>query len=118
MKTLLKTSLIALTATLAACAQTPRQAAVPSTLLVPSAMIVQHTDLSTGQLALSPYSILPASDADTLFVGRADKFAYGQTTYTQFTSYSIFTYDQQLISNISGPSYRYSLIDQVGVTSP
>jgi hypothetical protein len=120
MHSLLKIPLLALAATLAACSQSPRQAAVAPPFYVPSAMIVQGTNPATGQLALSPYSILPASDADTLFVGRADKFAYGPTVYAESTAYTIFTYDQQLIaySPWAGPSYRYRYVEQSGITSP
>jgi hypothetical protein len=115
---LLKSSLLAVVATLAACSQAPQQAASPPPFYVPSAMIVQATNPDTGLLALSPYSILPASDADTLFVGRADKFVYGETTYAESTAYSIYTYDQQRISDLWSPSYRYRYVVQSGITSP
>jgi hypothetical protein len=116
--TLLKSSLLALAATLAACSQAPQQAAAPPPFYVPSTMIVQSSTPVDGRLALSPYSILPASDADTLFVGRADKFVYGPTTFAVATAYSVVTYDQQLISRLWAPSYRYRYIEQSGITSP
>ena len=107
-------------ATLAGCATTGRQTSqstIPP-LYVPSAMTIQSTDPSTGQLALNPNQILPSSDAFAYFTPRPDKFAYGQTIYAQSTEYSIFTYDQQLISNLWGPSYRYRWVVQSGLTSP
>ncbi len=112
-------SLLLIATTLAACSSAPQSTARSTPLLyVPSAMLAQSTNPATNRLALDPYQILPASDADTLFVGRPEKFAYGQTVYAESTAYSIYTYDQQLISNLWGPSYRYRWISQNGITSP
>lgn len=112
-------SLLFIAATLAACAAAPQSSARSTpALYVPSAMLAQSANPSTGQLALDPYQILPSSDADTLFVGRPEKFAYGETVFAESTAYSIYTYDQQQISDPWTPGYRYRWISQSGITTP
>ena len=99
---------------LGACSESSRQAAVPP-LYVPSASITQ---LANAAPAVNAYGVLPESDSVALWVPRQEKGALGPYVLQQASSYSVFTYDQQLISNIWGPSYRYRWITQEGVTSP
>lgn len=116
-----KSFLLGVVATmLAACSQTAGHASSASArpeppLYVPSTMIAQADG---GPAAINPYQLLPASDAETLYVGRPEKFVYGGMVYEQGSSYTIQTFDQQLISNLYGPSYRYRWVTQQGVTSP
>ncbi|MGN6369539.1 MAG: hypothetical protein ACTHN5_14875 [Phycisphaerae bacterium] len=107
--------LLPISITLAACStSTPKTAAIPP-LYVPSATLTQ---LPNTPPAANAYAVLPESDSLTLWVPRQDKGAWGPYILQQASTYSVFTYDQQLISNLWGPSYRYRWITQQGVTIP
>ena len=115
MSRLLAPILLTLSLTLGACSTSnPEYAAAPP-LYVPTATITQRPDAPP---AANAYAVLPESDSLTLWVPRQDKVTWGPYVLQQASSYSIFTYDQQLISNIAGPSYRYRWITQQGVTVP
>jgi hypothetical protein len=100
---------------LAGCStSTPKTAALPP-LYVPSTAIVQTPG---APVATNAYAVLPESDSITLWVPRQDKGVWGPYVLQQASAYSVFTYDQQLISNLWGPSYRYRYITQAGLTVP
>ena len=110
----LTTILLALSLTLPAC-NTSNEKYAAGPLYVPSAATTQLPDAPP---AANAYAVLPESDTLTLFVPREEKGAWGPYVLQQSSSYSVFTYDQQLISNLWGPSYRYRWITQQGVTVP
>ena len=112
MPRLLTPILLTLSLTVAACSTSEYTA---GHLYVPSAAITQ---LPEAPPAANAYAVLPESDTLTLFVPREEKGAWGPYVLQQASSYSVFTYDQQLISNLWGPSYRYRWITQQGVTVP
>jgi hypothetical protein len=114
MPRLLTPILLTTTLTLAACSTSPRVAS-PGALYVPTTTIIQSPN---SPPAANAYAVLPESDSLTLYVPRADKFAWGPYVVQQASAYSVFTYDQQLISNLSGPSYRYRWVTQQGLTVP
>ena len=112
------TSLSLFLGTLGGCSQSGVREAEGSRsprLYVPTASIAQTPQ---GAPAINAYAILPASDSFNLWVPRAEKGTDGPLILQEASSYSVFTYDQQLISNLWGPSYRYRWIVQQGVTLP
>jgi hypothetical protein len=102
---------------LVACSQTPRQSNPEANFYAPSTMIIQTASADPAAPGINPYQVLASSDADYYFYPRAEKAVYGSTVLGESSAYTIYTYDQQPISSIWGPSYRYRWIVQTGVTT-
>jgi len=67
---------------------------------------------------LATNMVLPGSDADFWFI-RGQREAYGSVPVEGFAAYSIYTYDQQIISTPNGGwGYRYRTVVQQGLSAP
>ena len=81
---------------------------------VPGALMAAN---SQGQ-GINPYQVLPASDAEEDFIGRAEKFVYGGMPLSEYSAYSVYTYDAQRISSPRGVGYRYTYSVREGESFP
>jgi len=81
---------------------------------VPSAALVQKC----GRPAPNASLLLPASDGD-IEIARAEKVLFGSYPLSEYSAYTLFTYDAQVISHSDGNvGYRYRWVVQQGVSAP
>ena len=83
-------------------------------LYVPATAVTEQRPLNK----LATNMVLPGSDADFWFI-RGQREAYGSVPEEAFAAYSIYTYDQQIISAPNGGwGYRYRTVVQQGLSAP
>ena len=101
----------------AGCCQTvaERETYAPAPeFYVPGALMVAN---GQGQ-GINAYQVLPASDAEEDFIGRAEKFIYGGVPISGYSSFVVYTYDAQRISSPRGTGYRYTYSVREGENFP
>ena len=121
--------LVGLLAAMAACTQAPPPAPVDENpLLVPSTALVAPkgprpaaapTRLVPYPAILNPYQVLPATDGE-IFIARGERSAYGAYQLSEFSAYTIYTYDSQpiYVPTTGGSGYRNRWIVQQGISFP
>jgi hypothetical protein len=104
-----------LAATLCGCAHSRARLAQEPPYFVPTSAIVQMSGYATPA---QPDQVLPASDGD-YFIARGEKTVLGHTPLAEYQTYSVYTYDSQMIAVPgNGYGYRYRWIIQQGYAAP
>ena len=116
LSTFAKISALSTLLALGACSQTPRQTNPEATFYAPSTLMIQTASADPATPGINPYQVLASSEADYYAYPRAEKAVYGSTLIGESSAYTIYTYDQQQISSLWGPSYRYRWVVQQGVS--